>query len=90
MFSDKIIYRKNEIKLENENSIGFLQLKKISKNDWLKIALIIGILFSIGFGGGDALKRFVQQTDDPLLFGQRLGELDDELLKLRLRNRLSG
>ena len=47
----------SKIKLENENSIGFLQLKKISKNDWLKIALIIGILFSIGFAFGTWLAK---------------------------------
>lgn len=46
-----------KIKLENENSIGFLQLKKISKNDWLKIALIIVILFSIGFAFGTWLAK---------------------------------
>ena len=27
--------------------------------------------FGVGFGGGEALKRFVEQADDPLLFGQR-------------------
>jgi hypothetical protein len=27
------------------------------------------ILFGVGFGGGDSCKRFVQQADDPPLFG---------------------
>ncbi len=29
------------------------------------------VLFGVGFGGGEALKRFVQQANDPLLFRQR-------------------
>ena len=32
---------------------------------------VLEVLFGVGFGGGEALKRFVQQADDPLLFGQR-------------------
>ena len=32
---------------------------------------VLEVLFGVGFGGGEALKRFVQQPDDPLLFGQR-------------------
>ena len=32
---------------------------------------VLEVLFGVGFGGGEALKRFVQQSDDPLLFGQR-------------------
>ena len=32
---------------------------------------VLEILFGVGFGGGEARKRFVQQADDPLLFGQR-------------------
>lgn len=34
---------------------------------------VLEVLFGVGFGGGEALKRFVQQADDPLLFGQRGG-----------------
>ena len=32
---------------------------------------VLEVLFGVGFGGGDARKRFVQQADDPLLFGER-------------------
>jgi hypothetical protein len=32
---------------------------------------VLEVLFGVGFRGGEALKRFVQQSDDPLLFGQR-------------------
>ena len=39
---------------------------------------VLEVLFGVGFGGGEALKRFVQQADDPLLFGQRGdGNLND-------------
>ncbi len=31
---------------------------------------VLEVLFGVGFGGGEALKRFVQQADDPLLFGE--------------------
>ena len=49
--------------------------------DGLEMALEEGacvseVLFGVGFGGGEALKRFVEQADDPLLFGERG---DDEL-----------
>ena len=44
--------------------------------DGLEVAIeegagVLEVLFGVGFGGGEALKRFVQQADDPLLFGQR-------------------
>ena len=32
---------------------------------------VLEIFFSVGLGGGDARKRFVQQPDNPLLFGER-------------------
>jgi len=32
---------------------------------------VLEVLFGVGLGGGDARKRFVQQPDDPLLFGER-------------------
>ena len=38
---------------------------------------VLEVLFGVGFGGGDALKRFVEDADDPLLFGERgNGNLD--------------
>lgn len=47
----------NNIKLENGNSAGFFQITKISKNNWYKIAIIIGILFSMGFFVGRWLAK---------------------------------
>ena len=35
---------------------------------------VLEVLFGVGFGGGDALKRFVEDADDPLLFGERRNE----------------
>ena len=32
---------------------------------------VLEVLFGVGFGGGDALKRFVEDADDPPLFGER-------------------
>ena len=32
---------------------------------------VLEVLFGVGFGGGDARKRFVEDADDPLLFGER-------------------
>ena len=32
---------------------------------------VLEVLFGVGFGGGDALKRFVKDADDPLLLGER-------------------
>ena len=29
---------------------------------------VLEVLFGVGFGGGDALKRFVEDADDPPLF----------------------
>jgi hypothetical protein len=31
---------------------------------------ILQVLFGVGFGGGDAVKRFVEEGDDALLFGE--------------------
>jgi hypothetical protein len=31
---------------------------------------VLEVLFGVGFGGGDALKRFVENADDPQLFGK--------------------
>ena len=43
--------------------------------DGLEVALeegagVLEVLFGVGFGGGDALKRFIEDADDPLLFGR--------------------
>ena len=32
---------------------------------------VLEVLFGVGFGSGEARKRFVQQPDDPLLFRER-------------------
>lgn len=32
---------------------------------------VVEVLFGIGYGGGDALKGFVEDADDPVLFGER-------------------
>ena len=32
---------------------------------------VLEVLFGVGFGGGDALKRFVEDADNPLLLAQR-------------------
>src|ERR1039457_6199754 len=32
---------------------------------------VLEVLFGVGFGGGDAVKRFVQNANDSLLFGER-------------------
>ena len=31
---------------------------------------VLEVLFGVGFGGGDAVKRFVENADDALLFGE--------------------
>ena len=31
---------------------------------------VLEVLFGVGFGGGDAVKRFVEDGDDALLFGE--------------------
>lgn len=31
---------------------------------------VVEILFGVGFGAGEALKRFVEDADDPLLFDE--------------------
>ena len=42
---------------------------------------VLEVLFGVGFGGGDALKRFVEDADDPLLFGERR---DGNVISFRL------
>ena len=32
---------------------------------------VLEVLFGVGLGGGEAGKRFVEDADDPLLFGER-------------------
>ncbi len=32
---------------------------------------VLEVLFGVGFGGGDAVKRFVEDGDDAVLFGER-------------------
>ena len=32
---------------------------------------VLAILFGLGFRGGDAVKRFVEDTNDSVLFGKR-------------------
>ena len=37
---------------------------------------VLGVLFGVGFGGGDAVKRFVENADDAVLFrATRIGDL---------------
>ena len=43
---------------------------------------VLEVLFGVGFGGGDAVKRFVEDADDPLLFGER-GKRNRNCFKLR-------
>src|SRR5262245_34533855 len=59
----------------------FLQLNPIPplttfREDGLQVAFkqrtgVLEVPFGVGFGGGDAVKRFVEDADDPLLFGER-------------------
>jgi hypothetical protein len=46
---------------------------------------VFEVLFGVGFGGGEARKRFVQQADDPLLFGER-GDGNFRILDFDLRD----
>ena len=44
--------------------------------DGIQVALedgagVLEVLFGVGFGGGDALKRLIQDADNPPLFGER-------------------
>jgi hypothetical protein len=32
---------------------------------------VLEVLFGVGFGGGEALKRFVEDADDAVLLGER-------------------
>ena len=59
-----------------------------SCKDGLQVALeqrtgIWAVLFGVGFGGGDAVKRFVEDADDPPLFGE--GRDGDVLARYKLR-----
>jgi len=45
---------------------------------------VLEVLFGVGFRGGETLKRFVQQPDDPLLLGQR-GDGNGYFLELAAR-----
>ena len=46
-------------------------------------ASVLAVLFGVGLGGVEALKRFVQQVDDPLLFGKRFGSVKRKDAKRR-------
>ena len=46
---------------------------------------VLEVLFGVGFGGGEARKRFVEQADDPLLFGER-GDGNFRVLDFYLRD----
>ncbi len=45
---------------------------------------VLEVLIGIGFGGGDAGKRLVEDADDPLLFGEGW-ERDLKISNLRQR-----
>ena len=45
---------------------------------------VLEVLFGVGFGGGDTLKRFVEDADDALLFGKR-GNGNRDFLELPAR-----
>jgi hypothetical protein len=47
------------------------------------------ILFGVGCGASETVKRFVEDADDAALFGKRLRILDYEFLKLGLCDCLS-
>src|SRR5260221_13875498 len=58
------------------------------REDGLEVAFeegagVLEVLFGVGFGGGDALKRLVEEADDSLLFGERR-DGDDEVSKSRI------
>ena len=55
--------------------------------DGLEVALehragILEVLLGVGLGGGDALKRLVEDADDPLLLGERWERERHALAKL--------
>ena len=45
------------------------------------------VLFGVGFGGGKALKRCVEDADDPLLLGEG-GERNGKVFKMAASKRL--
>ena len=51
-----------------------------------KGAGVLEVLFGVGFGGGDPRKRFVEEADDPLLFGERRERHWNFLKLARLRS----
>ena len=65
--------------IEHFCNIANLSLPDLSPalgEDGLEVAFkegagVLEVLFGVGFGGGDAVKRFVEDADDPLLFGER-------------------
>ncbi len=64
------------ISTQSEESCRFTHPGPPLGEDGLEVAFeegagVLEVLFGVGFGGGEALKRFVEQADDPLLFGQR-------------------
>ena len=50
---------------------------------------VLKVLFGVGFGGSDAVKRFVEDADDPLLFGKRRDTESRTACRLASCNRLS-
>ena len=46
---------------------------------------VLEVLFGVGFGGGDAVKRFVEDADNPPLFGERIWIFNPKLLELGFR-----
>src|ERR1017187_9649548 len=64
------------------------------RKDGLQVAFkhspgVLEVLFGVGFGGGDAVKRFVEDADDALLFGERRYR-DRKRGKLSDRNSIDG
>ena len=68
------------------------------RNNWISSALgenglevtfeegagVLEVFFGVSFGGGDALKRFIEDADDPLLF-EELGNWNRNFLELAAR-----
>ena len=46
---------------------------------------VLEVLFGVGFGGGDTLKRLVQNADNPPLFGERGDANLEQTLSLNAR-----
>src|SRR5437879_6115508 len=63
-------------KLSRSVPTSFVPTPCRTGEDGLEVAFedstsVLKVLLGVGFGGGDALKRFVEYADDPLLFGER-------------------